>query len=119
MKPVVPRHLLLRQISAGHGGKGTPCALGETIRRLAFGRSSDDLLLVAVDPTEGIKPQELMVVVVAEFPGEATGVSPKLLKGVNRGAGQQALDAVDPDIFSSAVGEEEDKLKAQFTDEML
>ena len=43
VKSLIVGHLLLRQISAGHGGDGAPCTLGNIIWQLAFGGSLNDL----------------------------------------------------------------------------
>ena len=116
MEPVVPGHLLLCEIGTGHGRDGGPCAFGETVRGLLFGRSTVDLRVAAVYSTTVFIPQDLLVAVAVEFFGETASVCSKLLEGVNHDGGQQFLETVDPDVLGGLVDEEEVKGEAELSD---
>ena len=51
--PVLPRHLFLGEVCAGHLDKSPPGAFDETVGALSLGGGGDDLGLVVVDPTRG------------------------------------------------------------------
>ena len=116
MEPLVPGHLLLCEIGTSHGRDGGPCAFGETVRGLPFGRSTVDLRVVAVDPTTGFTPQEFLVAVAAEFFGETAGVGSKLLEGADHVRRQQVLETVYPDVFSGTVDEEEGEAESKLAE---
>ena len=116
MEPVVPGHLLLCEICPSHGRDGGPCAFGETVRGLPFGRSTIDLIVVAVDSTTGFTTQDFMMAVAAEIRGETAGVGSKLLEGADHVRGQQVLETVDPDVLGGLVDEEEGKAEADLAD---
>ena len=74
--PVLPGHMFLGEVGAGHLDEIPPGAFDETVGALSLGESGDDLVLVVVDPPEALPPHEFAVEVSVESAGEADNVRP-------------------------------------------
>ena len=118
IEPKTAGHFFLREVGASHGRDGDPSALGETVRGLASGGSTDDLGLLFVNPATGVTPQKLLVTVTAKLCWQTTCIRPKLLKDVDQCVGYQVFEAVDLDVLGSVVNKEKCKVETQFSDRM-
>ena len=57
--PVLPRHLFISGVGAGHLDESPPGAFDNTIGALSLGDSSNYLGLVVVDPLDSLPPESL------------------------------------------------------------
>ena len=81
--PVLPRHLFLGEVGAGHLDKGPPGAFDETVGALSLGRGGNDIGLFVVDPSEALAPHEFAVEVSTELEGEVADIRPELEEGLD------------------------------------
>ena len=116
VEPEVPWHLCLGEVCPRHGTHCGPCALGEAVGGLSAGGSPDDFGLLAVDPSAGFTPQELLVAVATELFGKCSGVCAELLKGFNNARRNQRLHFVEPQVLGCAVNEQDGVAKPKFAD---
>ena len=79
--PVLPRHLFLGEVGAGHLDKGPPGAFDETVGALSLGRGGNDIGLFVVDPSEALAPHEFAVEVITEL--EVADIRPELEEGLD------------------------------------
>ena len=74
--PILPGHLFLGEVGAGHLDKVPPGAFDRTIGAPSLGGSDNDLGIVVVDPPDALSPHEFAVEVSVELAGEVSGVRP-------------------------------------------
>ena len=83
---------------------------------MSAGGGPDDLGLLAVDPSTGFTPQELLVAVAAELFWKGSSVCAELLEGIDDGRRHQRPHSVEPQVLGCSVDEEDGVAEAQFAD---
>ena len=71
---------------------------------------------MAIDPSTGFTPQELLVAVASELFWKGSSVCAELLQGLNDGRGHERPLAVEPQVLGSSVNEEDGVAEAQLAD---
>ena len=96
--PVLPWHLFLGEVGMGHLEDIPTGAFDESVSALSLGRSSDDLGLVVVDPSDALAIHDFAVKVRVELAVEVANVRPELGEGVDDFVERGGLEAVEPAV---------------------
>ena len=97
--PVLPWHLFLSDLVAGHLDGSPPGVFDKTVGDLSLGRIGNDLRLVVVDPPEALTPHDFVVEVSVESVGEMNDVGQELGEGVDDFIGRGVIEAVEPAVL--------------------
>ena len=107
MGPVVPGHLFLGHVCLIHRTDCGLCTFGQDVGGLAPGGGTNDLGLHAIDPAEGVTPQEFLVAVAAELIGDRAGIGAKLFEGLDDAFRHERLHNIEPNVLGGAVDDKD------------
>ena len=105
--PVIPWHLFLGEVGAGHLDESPPGAFDETVCALSCGGSGNDLGLVVVDPSGALAPHKFAVEVSVELAGEVGTISLESGEGVDDFVGRGGIEAIEPEVLGHHIKWEE------------